>query len=89
MSRQIPASAAEVATEVREIVAQVLGVPADRVGFDDTLDGALGVDSLRMIRIRVALEARFGVVMPDDVPVRTVGDLVASVTFGRHGTEER
>jgi len=83
MTRPPLPSPPDLASEVREVVARVLGVPAHRVRLDDALDGELGIDSMRMIRINVALEARFGVVIPDDAPLRTIADLVASVTSGR------
>jgi acyl carrier protein len=74
-----------IAAEVRDIVAEALELPAGEIRGDQELDGDLGVDSLAMIQIRVALEHELGVRAPDDVEVaqsssiRTVHDLVELV----------
>jgi acyl carrier protein len=76
---------AAIASEVREIVAEALELPADGVRAEQELDRDLGVDSLGMIQIRVALEHELGVRAPDDVDVaqarsiRTVRDLIELV----------
>ncbi len=69
------------AAQVRAVLAETLQVPIDRIGLDAGLDDALGIDSLRLILVNIALEERYGVVMPDpgEVPLRRVSDLVAFV----------
>jgi len=65
---------------LREILANVARVdPADvtpQARFDD-----LGIDSLTMVDVVVALEDRFGLVIPDDewAHFETVGDASAHV----------
>jgi acyl carrier protein len=67
--------------QVRAVLAEALQLPIERVALDAELDEALGVDSLRLILVNIALEERYGVVMPDpgEVPLRHVADLVAFV----------
>jgi acyl carrier protein len=73
------------AAEVREVVAQTLEVPAGDVRSDHELDADLGVDSLGMIQIGVALEEALGFRAPDVADAdshplpKTVGELVALV----------
>jgi len=73
------------ADEVRAVVAETLEVPADAVQADCDLEADLGVDSLAMIQIGVALEEALGFRAPDVAdaqshpPPRTVGELVALV----------
>jgi acyl carrier protein len=75
----------QIAAEVRDIVAEALERPAGEIRADQELDSDLGVDSLGMIQIRVALEHALGVRAPDDIDVaearsiRTVRDLIALV----------
>ena len=74
-----------IAAEVRAAVAEALELPAGDIRPDLELDDDLGVDSLGMIQIRVALEHSLGVRAPDDVEVaeqssiRTVRDLITLV----------
>jgi acyl carrier protein len=73
------------AAEVREVVAQTLEVPAGDVRSDLELDADLGVDSLGMIQLGVALEEALGFRAPDVADAdahplpKTVGELVALV----------
>ena len=74
-----------IAGEVRGIVAEALELPADAVRGEQELGADLGVDSLGMIQIRVAIEESLGVRAPDDIDVeesrsiRTVRDLIELV----------
>jgi acyl carrier protein len=55
-----------IAEEVRRIVADTLRLRIEDVGLDARLDGArLGVDSLGLIKLHVALEEAFDITMPD------------------------
>jgi acyl carrier protein len=74
-----------IAAEVREIVAEALERSPEGIHGEQRLDADLGVDSLAMIQIRVALEHELGVRAPDDIDVgeareiRTVRDLIELV----------
>jgi acyl carrier protein len=71
----------DLGAQVRAALAEALLVPVERVDLDAELEDALGIDSLRLILVNIALEERFGVVMPDpgETPLRRVADLVAFV----------
>jgi acyl carrier protein len=71
-----------IATAVFAAVAECLEIPAREVRADQALEADLGVDSLGMIQIGVALEhaLRFRAPTVDDaIGVETVGDLVELV----------
>jgi acyl carrier protein len=74
-----------IAAEVRDVVAEILEVPAGGVRADQELEADLGVDSLGMIQIGVALEEALGFRAPDVADAgshplpRTVGELVELV----------
>jgi acyl carrier protein len=71
-----------VATAVFGAVAECLDIPAAEITRDQDLEADLGVDSLGMIQIGVALEhaLRFRAPTVDDaIGVETVGDLVELV----------
>ncbi len=74
-----------IAAEVRDVVAGTLEVPADGVSADQELEADLGVDSLGMIQIGVALEEALGFRAPDVANAdshplpKTVGELVELV----------
>lgn len=80
-----PPTGAEIEAEVRSAVAEALRLAPADVRPDQQLDADLGVDSLGMIQIRVALEESLGVRAPDDLDdpgsrgIRTVGELIALV----------
>ena len=66
------------------VLAETLGIPLRQVSVDASLEDGLALDSLKMIEINVALEARFGVPMldftkEDETPVRNVRELVVFV----------
>jgi acyl carrier protein len=68
-------------TQVRAVLAEALQVPIESIDLDAELDHTLGIDSLRLILVNIALEERYGVAMPEpgEVPLRSVADLVAFV----------
>lgn len=74
-----------IAAEVRDVVAQTLELPAGAVDAAHELEADLGVDSLAMIQIGVALEEALGFRAPDVADAeshplpQTVGELVALV----------
>lgn len=55
----------EVRQEVRRILARTLRRPVAQVPLSANLEGGLGVDSMEMIEINIALEQRFCFAMPD------------------------
>ncbi|WP_437944031.1 acyl carrier protein [Sorangium sp. So ce281] len=74
----------EIAREVRTIIAERCGMSVDAVTPDLSLEGGLGVDSLALIEVNVALEERFQIVAPDfaapdQAQISTVGDVIAFV----------
>jgi acyl carrier protein len=72
----------EVLAGLAEVVSVVVGIDRSDITpvarFDD-----LGVDSLAMVDVVVAVEDRFGLVIPDDEWARfeTVGDAVAHLRW--------
>lgn len=80
-----PTGATDIAAEVRDVVAQTLELPAGAVRSELELEADLGVDSLGMIQIGVALEEALGFRAPDVADAdshplpATVGELVALV----------
>jgi acyl carrier protein len=72
----------EVRTELAELISTAAGVEPQRITDDAQLDGDLGIDSLTLVEIVVAVEDRFGLVIPDDEwsRFRKVGDLVTYLT---------
>ncbi len=69
----------EVRADLAELISSAAGVEPQRITDDAQLDGDLGIDSLTLVEVVVAVEDRFGLVIPDDEwsRFRTVGDLVA------------
>ena len=68
----------EVRTELAELINTAAGVEPQSITDDAQLDGDLGIDSLTLVEVVVAVEDRLGLVIPDDEwsRFRTVGDLV-------------
>ena len=81
--RDAPAQAQDaIEAEVFAAIAECLEIPAGDVRADQALEADLGVDSLGMIQIGVALEHALGFRAPtvdDATRVETVGDLVELV----------
>ncbi len=85
MQDTTPRTPDAIADEVREVVAETLEVPGGTVRSEQELEADLGVDSLAMIQIGVALEETLGFHAPDVADAeshplpRTVGELIALV----------
>jgi acyl carrier protein len=81
---------AEVRETIREIVADVLELDLDRVGWDSHFWDELGADSLQGIEILSALERRFGITIEQSslVAMRDVRSthavVVAALNGARH-----
>lgn len=74
----------EIGREVRTIIASALRRPVEQVPLQASLESGLGIDSLAMIEINIALEERFRFAMPDmaspaDANLKTVEDLARLV----------
>jgi acyl carrier protein len=69
----------EILDDIRTVLSSTAGVDPAEVTSDKSFTDDLGVDSMTMLDAIVALEDRFGVLIPDDEWARfsTVGDLVA------------
>jgi acyl carrier protein len=77
-----------VATEVRNLIADRLGVAADRVSDDAHFADDLGADWLDRLELMIAIEDQFsGVEIADDVAdqMLAVGDLIRFVESADHG----
>lgn len=70
-----------VADRVKTIVAEHLGVEPERVTPEARIVDELGADSLDVVELVMAVEAEFGIEVPDDAAdrVQTVGDAVRLV----------
>lgn len=70
--------------EIRHVIAESLKRPVEQVPLTASLESGLGIDSLAMIEINIALEERFRFRMPDmaspaDANLKTVEDLTRFV----------
>jgi acyl carrier protein len=67
----------QVLTGVVEVVGATVGIDPGRVTPQARLDEDLGIDSLTLVDVVVALEDQFGLVIPDDDWSRfhTIGDI--------------
>jgi acyl carrier protein len=72
----------DVAPRLRAVVADALGLDADRLADDVALESDLAVDSLDLLDLVGRVEEAFDVVVPEReaVAVRTIGDLIAVTT---------
>jgi acyl carrier protein len=77
----------EILDDIRTVLSSVAGVDPGEVAPEKSLTGDLGVDSMTMLEAVVALEDRFGVLIPDDAWARfsTVGQLAAHLESARMG----
>jgi acyl carrier protein len=66
---------------VRRVVAEYLGVEAEDLTPSVSLIDELAADSLDLVELAIALEADFGIVLPESAidDLRTYGDLVDTV----------
>jgi acyl carrier protein len=69
----------QVLADLAEVVSKTVGIEPERVTADTRLDEDLGIDSMTLVDVVVAIEDRFGLVIADDEWSRfqTVGDIVA------------
>ena len=64
--------------KVKEIIANQLSVPTEKVKGDTNIAEELGADSLDLVEILMSLEDEFGVSIPDEaIPeIKTIKDIV-------------
>ena len=64
--------------EVKEVVAEQLGVNIDEIKEDSKFAEDLGADSLDVVELVMALEEKFEIEIPDEAAekIQTVGDAV-------------
>jgi len=69
----------EVLTDIATTLGSIAGIDPAEVAPDTSITGDLDVDSMTMLEVIVALEDKFGLLIPDDEWSRfaTVGDLAA------------
>ena len=68
----------EIASRVREIIAQELGVEMEKVTDDANFVEDLGADSLDTVELVMAFEEEFGIEIPDEdaEQMQTVGQAI-------------
>jgi acyl carrier protein len=68
----------EIASRVREIIAQELGVEQEKVTDDANFVEDLGADSLDTVELVMAFEEEFGIEIPDEdaEQMQTVGQAI-------------
>jgi len=69
------------ADQVKDIVADKLGVDREKVKDEATFIGDLGADSLDMVELLMSLEDQFKIQIPDEEAegIKTVGDAIAYI----------
>ncbi len=78
-----------IAEHLRLLVARTLKQPVARVKLDDAL-GVLGLDSLDMVELKLAIETDLGVVVPTDEALNelSIGQLAQKLAVGQQAEEE-
>jgi acyl carrier protein len=67
-------------SKLKEVVGGILGVPPEKIGPATSTDTVAGWDSLKHMRLVIALEEAFGVTIPDgEVAAMTSYDLIRVV----------
>ena len=64
--------------KVKEIIANQLSVPADKLTDTTNIAEELGADSLDLVEILMSLEDEFGISIPDEMipQIKTIKDIV-------------
>lgn len=72
----------DIATRVKKIVVEHLGVEEDKVTENASFIDDLGADSLDTVELVMAFEEEFGIEIPDDAAetIQTFGDAVKFIT---------
>ena len=67
------------AQHVRRIISRRKGIRLGRLHLNTSLAGALAFDTVDLVDIILEVERHFHLIIPDEVPLHTVGDLVSYV----------
>lgn len=67
----------ELKEEIREIMAGILEIPADKLPFEAEMEDVEGWDSMRNVMILSALEDKYDIIFPED----DIFDLVTVQAF--------
>jgi acyl carrier protein len=72
----------DIETRVKKIVAEKLGVDAEKITSDAKFTDDLGADSLDQVELVMAFEEEFGCEIPDDAAekISTLADAVNYIT---------
>lgn len=79
VASRLLSAASPVQDQVLRIISQRKHIQRRRLRLTATLEQDLRFDQVDVVDIILALEQRFHLVIPDDVPLRVVGDLVQYV----------
>jgi acyl carrier protein len=71
----------KLADQVKDIIADKLGVDREKVKDEATFMGDLGADSLDMVELLMSLEDHFKIQIPDEEAegIKSVGDSIAYI----------
>jgi acyl carrier protein len=71
----------KLADQVKDIIADKLGVDREKVKEEATFIGDLGADSLDMVELLMSLEDHFKIQIPDEEAegIKSVGDSIAYI----------
>ncbi|WP_026494338.1 acyl carrier protein [Butyrivibrio sp. WCD3002] len=67
--------------EIKEVIADTLGVDEDKVTPDANLIDDLGADSLAIVELHMEIEEKLGIKIPDEVisELHTVSDVLEAI----------
>lgn len=67
--------------EIKEIIAETLGVDEDKVTPDANLIDDLGADSLAIVELHMEIEEKLGIKIPDEAisDLHTVSDVLEAI----------
>jgi acyl carrier protein len=76
----VTATAPSIAQKVVHIISRIKRIQPTRLRVNSQLHKELGFDTADVVDIILVLEKRFKIVIPDEVPLNTVGDFVEYVS---------
>jgi len=81
MSSRVIPSRPQVIEDVKRIVAEHMGIPADTIRESSNLETDIGCDSLDLVEIMMEVEEHFDIEVPDEIgnEVDTIGDVADGV----------
>jgi len=71
----------ELRSEIRKLIAKIIKLPEEKVGYEANLFTELNIDSLLGVEIFAALDKKYGVNIPENQlkAINTLNDLIALV----------